>query len=238
MRLLVSRRSHPSECESCGPTSQPRRCGHLLSGVRTRPHWLSHRSYRRRRRAQHEPARRHARGTRPRRSGAARVVLALAGAATLLLSSGAAAGGAPTRRQAHSPAARPRGVHASACGQDHPGRRRHTRRPVAPAIPGRLLRPSRRAGAGRAPSRRPRLGVAGHRTPARPERARTRAAVRRTLHSVLRARPSAHRNVRKAAARCGATPPCSSRRPALPVESTRCSAEVRADRARHHARAA
>ncbi len=155
-----------------------------------------------------------------------------------MLSSGLAGGGAPTQQQARSPAARPRDVHASACGPDRPGRRRHTRRPVAPPTPGRLPRPSRRAGAGRAPSRPARLGVAGRRTPAQPEHARRRAAARRTLHSGVRARPSGRRSARRAAARCGAAPRCSRRRPALPEESRRGTAEAGADRARHHARAA
>ena len=155
-----------------------------------------------------------------------------------MLSSGVTGGGAPTQRQARSPAARPRGVHASACGPDRPGRTRHTRRPVARPTPGRLPRPSRRAGASRAPSRRPRLGVAGRRTPAQPEHARRRAAARHTHHSAARARPSARHSARRAGARCGVTPRCSSRRPALPGESRRGSAEAGADRARHHARAA
>jgi hypothetical protein len=238
MRLLVSRRSHPSECESCGPTSQPRRCLHLLSGVRTRPHWPSHRSCRRRRRAQHEPVRGRARERHPLHSGAARVASALAGAETLLLSSGVAEEGAPTRRRARSPAVRPRGVRVSACGPGRRGRRRHTRRRVVSRIPGRLPQPSRRAGVDRAPSRRPRPGVADRRTPAQPGHARRRAAAPRTLHSDVLAKPSVRRSARRAAARCGAAPRCSDRRPALPEESRRDSAEAEADRARHHARAA
>ena len=152
--------------------------------------------------------------------------------------SGVAARGAPIRRQAHSPAARPRGVHASASGPDHPGRRRHTLRPVAAPTLGLPRQPSRRAGAGPAPSRRLRLGVAGRRRPARREHARRQAAARRILHSGARAKPSARRNAGKAAARCGATRRCSRRRPALPGESRRGNAEARKDRARHHARAA
>jgi hypothetical protein len=234
----VSRRSHPSECESCGPTSQPRRCGHLPFGVRTRPHWPSHRLCRRRRRARREPALGRARGRHPRRSGDARVVSALVGAETLLPLSGVGAEGAPTQRQAHSPAAQRRDVHASACGPDHQGRRRHRWHPVARASPGRLLRPTRRGDAFHAPSRRPRLGAAGRHTPARRAHARTQAGVRRTRRSVVRARPSGRRNGCKAVARCGATPPCSRRRPALPGENRQDSAEGGASRARHHAMAA
>jgi len=218
--------------------SRPRPCGRLPSEVRTRPHWPSHRSCRRRRQAQHKRERIRTRGRRPRRSGAARVASALAGAETLLLSTTAAGGGAPTRRQARSPAARPHGVRASACGPDRRGRRRHKRRPVAPRTPGRLTQPSRRAGVDRAPSRRPRLGVAGRRTPAQRGHARRRAAARRTLHSDARARPSARRSARRAAARFGAAPPCSQRRLAPRGKSRRGSAEAGADRARQHARAA
>ena len=218
--------------------SRPRPCGRLPSGVRTRPHWPSHRSYRCRRQAQHKRERNRARGRRPRHSGAARVASALAGAETLLLSTRAAGGGAPTRRQARSPAARPRDARVSACGPDRPGRRRHMWRPAAPRTPGRLPQPSRRAGVDRAPSRRPRLGVAGRRTPAQRGHARRRAAARRTLHSGARARPSARRSARRAAARFGAAPPCSQRRLAHRGKSRRGSAEAGADRARQHARAA
>jgi hypothetical protein len=218
--------------------SRPRPCGRLPSGVRTRPHWPSHRSCRRRRQAQHKRECIRARGRRPRHSGAARVASALAGAETLLLSTRAAGGGAPTRRQARSPGARPHDARVSACDPDRQGRRRHTRRPAAPRTPGRLPQPSRRAGVARAPSRRPRLDVAGRRTPAQRGHARRRAAALRTRHSGVRARPSARRSAHRAAARCGAAPRCSRRRPAPPGESRRGSAEAEADRARNHARAA
>ena len=155
-----------------------------------------------------------------------------------MLSSGVGGREAPTQRRARSPAALPRGVRASACDPDRPGRRRDTQRRVVAAILAGLPRPSRRAGGGRAPSTQPRPGVGGRRTPAQLVHAQRRAGARRTLHTGVPARPSAPRTVRRAAARCGAAPQYKRRRPALPGESRPGSAGAGADRAHHHARAA
>lgn len=201
MRLLVSRGSHPSECESCGPTSRPRPCSHLLSEVRKRPHWPSHQSCRRRRRVQRESEPDRVQERRPRRSDAARLELALAAAATLLLSSRVAQEGDPRQLRARSPTALRRGVRASASGPGRPARRRGIRRPDAQESRERRPLPTRQAGAAPALSTRPRPDSAGRRTPLPPAHARRRACGLHTLNSAEPAMQSARRSARKAASR-------------------------------------
>ena len=143
---------------------------------------------------------------------------------------------APTQQRARSPAARPRGVHASACDPDRPGRRRHTRRPVA-RTDSRTTAAAQRG----EPAQTALLpgATTGRSRSSYASTARACAnASRRPAHSPQRSyRPGRRRTATRAERRLDAAQAAvQPSQTCAPGRSRRDSVEGGADRARHHAR--